>query len=194
MQNIEPYYNWRQKYIASEDNKSPFFGRVYNEFQYTNKIYNYYIHPQWDEFGSSTLYLKILFTNYDDGFAIIELIGEWNDALHNDVMFLKREVIDELVNQSIHKFILIGENVLNYHGDDNCYYEEWWDDIKDDDGWVVFVNFLPHVVDEMVETELQYYVNLEDVFSEINWRPQTPKKLFQAIDTMINKGIKKLVY
>lgn len=194
MQHIEPFYNWRKKYIASEDSKSPFFGRIYSEFEYSNKVYNYYIHPQWDEFGSSTLYLKILFTDYEDGFAIIELIGEWNDALHNDVMFLKRDVIDELVKQDIHKFILIGENVLNYHGDDNCYYEEWWDDIKDEEGWIAFVNFRPHVIDEMVETELQYYVNLDDVFGEINWRPQPPNKLFQAIDTMINKGIKKLVY
>lgn len=194
MQNIEPYYSWREKYKASEDRNSPFFGKVNNAFQYTNKVYNYYIHPQWDEFGSSTLYLKIIFADYENGFAIIELIGEWNDALYNDVMFLKREVIDELIKNDIYKFILIGENVLNYHGDDNCYYEEWWDDIKDEDGWVTFVNFQPHVIDEMVETELQYYVNLDDIFGEINWRPQPPKKLFKAIDTMINKGIKKLVY
>ena len=107
---------------------------------------------------------------------------------------LWQPIIDELVKQDIHKFILIGENVLNYHGDDNCYYEEWWDDIKDEEGWIAFVNFRPHVIDEMVETELQYYVNLDDVFGEINWRPQPPNKLFQAIDTMINKGIKKLVY
>lgn len=194
MQHIEPYYNWRQKYIAAEDRKSPFFESVYNEFEYTNKVYNYYIHPQWEAFGSPTLYLKILFADYDDNFAIIELIGEWNDALHNDVMFLKRDVIDVLIAQGISKYILIGENVLNYHGDDNCYYEEWWDDIKDEQGWIVFVNFHQHVIDEMIETELQYYVNIEEVFREINWRPQTPKKLFQAIDTMINKGIKKLVY
>lgn len=194
MQNIEPYYNWRKKYIASEDKKSPFFGRVYNEFQYTQKIYNHYIHPQWDDFGSSTLYLKILFCDYEEGFAILEFIGEWNDALHNDVMFLKREVIDPLIENEIFRFILIGENVLNYHGDDNCYYEEWWDDIKEDDGWIAMLNFRPHVVEEMVETELQYYVNMEDVFEDINWRPQTPKKLYEAIDTMIMNGIKKLVF
>jgi hypothetical protein len=194
MQHIEPFFNWRKKYIAAEDKKSPFFGRVYNELQYTQKIYNHYIHPQWDDFGASTLYLKILFCDYDDGFAIMEFLGEWNDALHNDVMFLKREVIDPMVENGVFKFILIGENVLNYHGDDNCYYEEWWDDIKDDDGWVAMLNFRPHVVEEMVETELQYYVNLEEVFEEVNWRPQSPKKLFQAVDTMILKGIKKLVF
>ncbi len=194
MQNIEPFYNWRTKYIATEDSNSPFFGRVHNEFQYTNKIYNYYIHPQWDDFGSSTLYLKIIFCDYKEGFAIMELIGEWNDALYNDIMFLKREVIDVLVDKGIYKYILIGENVLNYHGDDNCYYEEWWDDIKDDEGWIAFVNFREHVLEEMLDTELQYYVNLDTVFGDINWRPQTPTKIFKAIDAMINEGIKKLVW
>ncbi len=193
MQNIEPFYNWREKYIASEDEKSPFYGSINNELQYENKIYNYYIHPQWDVFGSATLYLKLLFTDYDNGFAIIELMGEWNDALYNDVMFLKREVIDKLIHHGIYKYILIGENVLNYHGDDNCYYEEWWDDIKDEDGWVALINFRDHVMDEMVESELQYYINVGETFNEINWRPQKPKYIFNAIDTLINEGIRRLI-
>jgi hypothetical protein len=49
-------------------------------------------------------------------------------------------------------------------------------------------------VEEMVETELQYYINLEEIFEDINWRPQIPKKLFKAVDTIILKGIKKLVF
>ena len=190
---IEPFFAWRDRYIASKDSNSPFFGREYSEFQYTQKVYNYYIHPQWDHFGSPTLYMKILFTDYEESFAIIELIGEWNDSIHNDVMFLKREVIDPMVEAGIHKYILIGENVLNFHGDDNCYYEEWWDDIKEEDGWVALLNFRDHVIDEMVETELQYYVNLGETFNEINWRPQKPKYIFNAINTLINEGIRKLV-
>ena len=71
MQDIEPYYRWRDLYIASEDEQSPFYGREYSEFEYTNTIYNYYIHPQWDDFGSATLYMKVLFVDYDKGFAII---------------------------------------------------------------------------------------------------------------------------
>ena len=97
MHDIEPYYHWRDWYIASEDERSPFFGRQYSEFEYTNKIYNYYIHPQWDDFGSSTLYIKLLFADYDEGFAILELIGEWNDCISNDVMYLKREVADNMI-------------------------------------------------------------------------------------------------
>ncbi len=194
MHNIEPYYAWRELYIASEDKKSPFFGRTYSEFQYSTKIYNYYIHPQWDGFGSSTLYLKILFVDYDQSFAIIELMGEWNDALHNDCMFLKREVIDLLIERDIYKYILIGDNVLNYHGDDNSYYEEWWDDIKEEYGWIAFLNFREHVVEEMVENQLQFYVNVGDPFNTINWRPYKPSKLFLAIDTLINKGVPRLRY
>ena len=46
MQDIEPYFRWREKYVAAKDPRSPFFGKVYDEFKYTKKVYNYYIHPQ----------------------------------------------------------------------------------------------------------------------------------------------------
>lgn len=192
MQHIEPFFAWRDKYIASKDKKSPFYGRKYSEFYYSNTIYNHYIHPQWDGFGSSTLYMKILFADYNKGFAIFEMLGEWNDALYNDVMYLKREVIDPMVEAGIYKFIVIGENVLNFHGSDNCYYEEWWDDIKDDDGWIVFVNLLKHVVEEMEDTQIQYYVNFGHHLDEVNWRPHKPKLLFKAIEALVNGQVKQL--
>ena len=94
MQDIEPYYSWHHLYLSSEDELSPFYGAEYSEFEYSNTVYNYYIHPQWDDFGSSTLYTKILFADYEQNIAILEFIGEWNDAINNDIMLLKREVID----------------------------------------------------------------------------------------------------
>ena len=130
MQDIEPFYNWSHLYSSEEDDRSPFYGRVYSEFEYSNTVYNYYIHPLWDDIGSPTLYIKILFCDYEQEFAIIELLGEWNDAIHNDIMILKRDIIDELINEGIKKFILIGENVLNFHASDDCYYQEWLDDIE----------------------------------------------------------------
>jgi hypothetical protein len=131
---VEPHFGWRGYYSAEEDTQSPFYGRIYSEFEFTNKIYNYVIHPQWDEIGSETLFIKILFTDYQDGYSIIELIGEWNDAIENDIMTLKRDIIELLIHEGINKFILIGENVLNFHSSDDSYYEEWIDDIED--GWV----------------------------------------------------------
>ena len=46
MHALEPYYAWRNHYIASNDPLSPFHNRVYNEFAYHLKVYNHYIHPQ----------------------------------------------------------------------------------------------------------------------------------------------------
>lgn len=92
MHDIEPFYNWIKLYSSQSDERSPFYGREYSEFEFSQTIYNYYIHPQWDFFGSNTLYIKIIFIDYEEGYAIIEMIGEWNDAINNDIMWLKREV------------------------------------------------------------------------------------------------------
>jgi hypothetical protein len=43
--------------------------------------------------------MKQLFADYDDGYVIIELIGEWNDLLHNDIMLFKRNIIEHLMAQ-----------------------------------------------------------------------------------------------
>ena len=96
MHDIEPHFRWRDQYIASEDQRSPFFRRRYSEFEYSHQLYNFFLHPQWDEFGSSTLYCKILYTEYEQGYTLIELIGEWNDTLHNDIMYLKRNVAEKI--------------------------------------------------------------------------------------------------
>jgi len=140
MHDIEPYYHWRHLYIADEDPLSPFFGQTYSEFEFSQAVYNYYIHPQWDEFGSKTLYLKIIYADYEMGFAIIEMIGEWNDAIENDIMTLKREVLEKLMDEGIYKFILIAENVFNFHNGDRDYYEELYEELSDENGWAVMVN------------------------------------------------------
>ncbi|MCB0738126.1 MAG: hypothetical protein KDC92_11485, partial [Bacteroidetes bacterium] len=80
MHDLEPFYHWRDIYTAENDPDSPFYQREHSEIYYTHAIYNHVIHPQWDEFGSSTLYTKQLFADYDNGFAIFEMMGEWNDA------------------------------------------------------------------------------------------------------------------
>lgn len=189
MQDIEPYYNWRHLYIASEDELSPFYQREYSEFEYTNHIYDYCIHPQWDDIGSETLFIKILHADYDDGFAIIELIGEWNDCINNDIMFLKREVIDVLLKNSINKFILIGENVLNFHSSDDSYYEEWNEDIED--GWISFLNFREHVLREFEKENIDYYILLGGKLNNLSWRTYSPIQLFNVVDSLVTKRIGK---
>lgn len=192
MHDIEPHYQWRDRYIASEDAQSPFYGRVYDEFTFTKKIYNYFIHPQWDEFGSPTLYMKIIFVDYEEGYAIMELIGEWNDCLTNDIMWLKREIVDHLSTYGIHKYILICENVLNFHGSDDCYYEEWQEEVIDENGWICFINMLHHVEQEMKDTKIQHFVNMGGIFNDVTWRPQKPQNIFKAIEAMIHSDIRQL--
>ncbi len=187
MHTLEPFYNWRPLYVASEDAYSPFFEREYSEFEFTNRIYDHYIHPQWDDIDSPTLFIKILFTDYEEHFTIIELLGEWNDCIHNDIMTLKRDVIDILIDKGIDKFILIGENVLNFHASDDCYYEEWFDDIED--GWVVLLNFRDHVTRELIHANIDNYLIMGGKFEDIHWRTYQPQQLFNLVEGLITKRI-----
>ncbi len=187
MHAIEPYYNWRHLYIASEDERSPFYGREYSEFEFTHAIYNYLIHPQWDDFGSATLFLKVLYADYDKHFCIIELIGEWNDVLYNDIGFLKRQLIDLLTEEGINRFLLIGENVLSFHAGDNDYYAEWFDDVED--GWIVGINFRQHVLEEFVSNRLDYFIAFGGGFNSFNWRSLQPLALYEKIESMVMKRL-----
>ena len=102
MHTIEPYYNWQYLYNSETDELSPYYGEEHSLFEFSNTVYNFYVHPQWDAFGSENLYLKILFVDYEDGYCIIEMIGEWNDAIINDSMTLKRNIIDVMIKQKIY--------------------------------------------------------------------------------------------
>ena len=189
MHDIEPYYNWRGYYVASEDPYSPFFEREYSEFEFTSKIYNYYIHPQWDSFGSQTLFMKILYCHYEQGFAVIEFIGEWNDLLYNDIMFLKREVIETMMDQGVSKFILIGENVLNFHFSDDSYYEEWFEDVNDRDGWIALMNIRDHVQEDISSANIDSYFVLGGKLNEVRWRTMNPDQLFESVERHVMRRL-----
>ena len=187
MHDIEPHFAWRDDYASEDDERSPFFGRVYSEFTYTNKVYNYFLHPQWDDFGSQTLYGKQLYTDYREGYAILELIGEWNDLLYNDVKFLKEEVVDPLLAAGVSRFVLICENVLNFHGDDDCYYEEWAEEAREEGGWVALINTLPHVDDELREAMVDLYVHFGGDFAGVPWRPLKPKQIVRLVEGLMGE-------
>ncbi len=187
MHDIEPFYNWRNLYVASEDERSPFYGRTYSEIEFTHAIYNYFIHPQWDEIGSSTLFIKVLYADYDQGCVIIELIGEWNDCLHNDIMYLKRNIIEPMIEEGIRKFILLGENVLNFHYSDDCYYQEWFDEIEE--GWIVGINFRDFVIREFSAANIDYYIAFGKHFDDLNWQKFTPNQLIAFIELQMSRRL-----
>ncbi len=187
MHDIEPHYSWRHLYIASEDERSPFYQRKYSEFEFTHAIYDHYIHPQWDDIGSSTLFIKILFAEYARGFCVIELIGEWNDILYNDIMYLKRNVVENLIESGINKFLLIGESVLNFHACDSDYYEEWADELED--GWIIGINFREHVMEEFIAADLDYYIAFGGRFNCFAWRALDPLQLYDKVEDLITKRL-----
>jgi len=188
MHDLAPFHRWQPAYLAEEDERSPFFRQEKDRMYYSQAIYNYYIHPDWDAFGSSTLYMKVLYADYLEGFVIIELIGEWNDCLHNDIMYLKRRVVDYMMPEGIHKYILICENVLNFHGSDDCYYEEWQEEALEEGGWICCINTLKHVAEEMEGTRLQYFMHFGESFNGVEWRMQKPKWVFKAVEALVYRG------
>jgi hypothetical protein len=174
-------------YVSEEDPNSPFFGQTYSEFEFSKTIYNYYIHPQWDDMGSRTLFLKIIFADYQQQFCIIELIGEWNDAINNDIMLLKRDILELMIDEGINKFILIGENVLNFHSSDDSYYEEWFQEVED--GWIVGVNFQEHVIREFKDNSIDYYINFGGALDNMPWRTLKPLQFFKKVEELLTKRL-----
>lgn len=183
MHTIEPFYGWENYYQAHLDEKSPFYGKEYNYKTYENLIYGYFVHPDWDFIGSETLYVRILFCDYKQNAAIIELFGEWNDTLHNDIMYLKRTVIDELLQANINKFVLITENILNFHGGDDDYYAEWFEEVED--GWIALLNPRNFVASELTKYHIDYYVNFGGSLNIINWRTFSPQNLIKEVERVI---------
>lgn len=100
---------------------------------------------------------------------------------------LKRDVIEMLEDEGIQKFILIGENVLNFHASDDSYYEEWFQETED--GWIVFMNFRDHVLDEFRKARIDYYINFGGELDDVSWRKLAPRQLFEKIDHIIGKRL-----
>lgn len=194
MHDIEPFYNWDKYYDSSADDQSPFHGKEYNYDLYSENIYGYFIDPGWDSIGSETLYIKILYADYEEGFVIIEMIGEWNDTINNDIMTFKRNIIDHFLKQGVYKYILIGENVFNFHGSDDSYYEEWANDVNEDfdePGWVVAINFADFVAEELANYSINHYFFFGNEYNVVNWRTLHPVQLKEKLDERINR---KLLY
>ena len=192
MHDIEPFYNWDKYYDSAQDEQSPFYGKEYNFDLYSENIYGYYIDPAWDFIGSETLYVKILYADYDEGYIIIEMIGEWNDTINNDIMMLKRNIVDHFLDYGINKFILIGENVFNFHGSDDSYYEEWATQVNEDfdePGWVAAINFADFVVNELYNYNIHHYLFAGEEYNVLNWRTLHPAQLKERVSYLINKKL-----
>lgn len=183
MQDIAPHDRWRSLYKAEEDERSPFYGYIYNTVYYENDVYGYYLHPYWNTIGSPTLFVKLLFTDYSGGYAIIELIGEWNDEISNDIMFLKREVLDVLISEGIHSFILLGHNIMQAFIHEDGYYEEWWEECEE--GFIAYIGLREHVQHEFKRAGIGQYLHWGGDIEAINWRILSPVQVYDSVRNII---------
>jgi hypothetical protein len=127
--------------------------------------------------------MKILYVDYEVGTCVIEFIGEWNDAIENDIMTLKSNVLNPLIEEGILRFVLIFENVLNFHYSDDCYYEEWFEDIEE--GWIAAVNIHPHVYKELHRIQIDSYVAMGGELDDLEWRTFKPHHLVQKVEQIV---------
>ena len=189
MHELIPHSGWRTHYIADTDVNSPFYDNqgAPDNGNY-HRMYDFIIHPEWDHVGCETLFVKLIFVDYQQGFGVIELLGEWNDTIHNDIMEFKRRLVDSLIEQGIDKFLLICDNLLNFHGAEDYYYEEWFQEISN--GWIVFLNVREQIEQELINTRLSNYLWFGKRFILSSWRAQDPLALCQNIDYGVSLEIK----
>lgn len=130
--------------------------------------------------------MKILFVDYEQSYAIIELLGEWNDAIENDIMTLRRDVTDVLYAKGVNKFILIAANVLNFHSSNDDYYQEWREQISDEGGWVVVIDMPEQSQYDFKRARLTNYISLVE-FPQ--WRTLKPEIVFQEIESIFGRRL-----
>lgn len=189
MHELIPHSGWQTHYIADEDINSPLYNNQgAPDNGYYHRMYDFIIHPEWDYIGCETLFVKLIFVDYSQGFAVIELLGEWNDTIHNDIMEFKRRLVDSMIEQGIDKFLLICDNLLNFHGAEDHYYEEWSQETSN--GWIVFLNVREQIEQELINTRLGNYIWFGKRFILTSWRVQDPLALCQNIDYGVSLALK----
>jgi hypothetical protein len=185
MHEIEPFYGWLGYYTNEADPNSPFQDAEHNPFFYDKGVYEYAAHPLWDEFGSDGLLVKILYANYDKGYAILELFGVWNDLIQNDYRLFAENVLTFLIDAGIDRFVFIMENVLNIYLDADDYYEALQEELED--GWICMLRPRQHVVEEIEQYEIGKYFFWSEELDNLNWRKFKPWELFALAEAKVPK-------
>ena len=185
MIDTEPFYGWLHWYDPEKDELSPFYGVEHNLFQFDRKIYNLPTHPLWEDIDSDSLLVKILFADYTQGFAILELIGEWNDLHFNDFRLLREHCLDLLGAEGISRFILVCENVFNVYVSSDDYYADFHETWEE--GWIFLLRARPMVLQEFIQYGISAWLGWSAEIDELNWRKYSPEQLYELIQKIMQK-------
>ncbi len=94
--------------------------------------------------------------------------------------------MDDLFANGIRKFILIVESVLNFHSSDDSYYEDWYEDVKDDGGWIAILNMPTQSEYDFKKARLQRYIYLTEM---LQWRTYLPEHLLSIVEDEMSRRI-----
>lgn len=185
LHHIEPFFGWLGLYSHEKDERSPFHNVEHNQFYFDRSINRIPAHPLWDDFGSESLLAKILYADYTQGFAIVELFGEWNDIYDNDFKLLAENCLTYLIDFGIKRFILICENVFHIYLESDDYYQALIEELED--GWISVIRTRRHIWEEMCSYGIADYFYRSQDIDKIAWRKLKPAQLFGLIESRMNK-------
>lgn len=185
---VEPHYGWLGYYDHKMDKRSPFHHVEHNLFAYDRYIYTFEAHPLWDTIESESLLVKILYANYTQGYAIIELLGEWNDLFQNDFKLLCENCLTYLADEGITQYIFVAENVFNIYLDQDDYYEAFQEELGD--GWMCLLRARERVLDEMKRYNISPYFYWNDSLQDLHWRKLKPWQVYDLVKDSMQKLLK----
>ena len=184
LHDIEPFYGWLDIYDHAHDPKSPFHEVQHSQFYFDRSINRIPAHPLWDTIGSESLLVKILYANYLEGYAIIELFGEWNDLYDNDFKLLAENCLTYLIDHGVKKFILVCENVFHAYVESDDYYEALQEEIED--GWMCLIKPRANVLEEFQDYGLLPYFYQSPQLDSLQWRKFKPHQLYQLVNSRLS--------
>ena len=91
-----------------------------------------------------------------------------------------------MIRDGITKYILIAENVLNFHSSDDSYYEEWFEEVTDEGGWIICINMPEQTQYDFKRARLNHYIELMNL---PQWRTIKPDLLFAQLDNILMRRL-----
>jgi hypothetical protein len=79
--------------------------------------------------------------------------------------------------------------VLNFHFSDDSYYEEWFEDVNDRDGWIALMNIRDHVQEDISSANIDSYFVLGGKLNEMKWRTMNPDQLFESVERHVMRRL-----
>ena len=58
---------------------------------------------------------------------------------------------------------------------------------KEEDGWIIAINFQFYIVEEMLQSNIHHFININERYTNIDWRKYKPFHLISYIDDLLIK-------